>query len=196
MNHPFNNDYPAWMLKPENTTPNDNYPSLLSKVTSIALNDDEVLHIETEMLREHIGLPRKPGGEQPVLPKMQPLFFIEKTPYSAQNGVLCKLRTCRKHVIRPGEYCVALDPPMGIRSNTQDSPERAGSSLTILALSSIQSINILYRFLPRLLLREGCRSLASPVRQTRCSCNEIYLQAPRHRRFERVRWQLPGRRRR
>lgn len=68
---------------------------------------EKLLAAERELLRGHMGLPRKPGDAAPRPPRDIAGFFIERAPGEAR----CKLPTCWKP-IPPGDYRLALAPGM------------------------------------------------------------------------------------
>ncbi|KAH7129131.1 hypothetical protein EDB81DRAFT_808769 [Dactylonectria macrodidyma] len=75
-------------------------------------SESDPLRINIEMLRDHMGLPRRSDGSPPrFTPGVTALFFIETAPPSSR-GSRCKLPTCTKGPINPGQYRIALNPSM------------------------------------------------------------------------------------
>lgn len=83
---------------------------------------EKVLDAERELLREHIGLPRKPSDPAPELPTTNVAgFFIER----ATDAAECELPTCWE-IIPQGDYQLALAPAMNLTHWTQGQPESVG----------------------------------------------------------------------
>ncbi|KAL0943834.1 uncharacterized protein CTRU02_201721 [Colletotrichum truncatum] len=75
-------------------------------------DDNNLLRLQSEELREHMGLPRSPGGTPPrYQPSLAAGFFIELAPDSSR-GSRCRLPTCNEGPIIPGRYRIALNPAM------------------------------------------------------------------------------------
>lgn len=70
---------------------------------------ENLLAAERDLLRRHMGLPRKAGDPAPRPPRNIAGFFIERAPREAR----CKLPTCWKP-IPPGDYRLALAPGMDL----------------------------------------------------------------------------------
>ena len=96
----------------------------------MAEDNNFVLRMERETLREHIGLPRKPNDPKPPKPETQPVFFIELTSPSTRGGAHCKLLICNQGLIRPGEYRLALTPSMDMFNFMAHTPGIAGMAKT------------------------------------------------------------------
>ena len=69
----------------------------------------EMLAYGRELLREHMGLPRKPDHPAPPPTSNIAGFFLGKGPGTAR----CRLSACRAPIL-PGNYRFALAPAMAL----------------------------------------------------------------------------------
>lgn len=78
--------------------------------------ENKSIEIQTRFLREHMGLPRAPGGPEPVRqPCLTAHFFVELAPHAiGSGGARCRLPYCDAGIIKPERYRIALSPSMDI----------------------------------------------------------------------------------
>lgn len=89
---------------------------------------DSRLGAHAMKLREHIGLPLRPGDPPPAIqPHTEALFFVELAP-SSDSGSGCKLPTCARGPVRPGDYRIALNPSMDDNNPMRGREGSAGTS--------------------------------------------------------------------
>lgn len=89
---------------------------------------DSRLEVHAMKLRKHMGLPLRPGDPPPaVQPRIEALFFVELAPTS-NSGSGCKLPTCARGPIRPGDYRIALNPSMDDNNPMRGREGSAGST--------------------------------------------------------------------
>jgi hypothetical protein len=82
---------------------------------------DNLISSQMIALRRHLGLGKREGmPKSRILPKIQPLFFVERSPTGRARY---KLASCSKS-INSGQYRVALSP--GMSSLGHYPPENAG----------------------------------------------------------------------